>query len=253
MMGKKPISKIKELKKYERKIDGSEIPPIYDLEKMGAIHQEIDAAIRPFWENLHPVVQDFITTWNDSWNSLLHEKGEHDSQLRQKANLVANLKSNFENKIREINSEISTLKTDIQAKETEVAQKEHLIQDLESTDKDHKLGISQLRENLESRLKTLNEQLSDRQKKYEETQMQVGQSFQNKVLELDSEIMSLNEQISEKDAKIKELEDQVKTISKETQKSKFYEEKSAKLEKQLEKIQGMLKIDDEEDVIDENG
>ncbi len=244
-MGKKPLGKVKELKNYERKIDGSEIPPIYDLEKMSELHQEIDANIRPFWENLHPVVQDFVTVWNDSWNSFVHEKSELESQLRQKNNLVANLKSNFENKIRELNSDISTIKTDMQAKEAELQQKTKFIDDLESADNEKKLGVAQLRENLETRLKELNEQMSTRQKKYEETQMQVGQSFQQKVLEMDSEIMSLNEQISEKDAKIKELEEQTAVALKGGQKASFYEAKSAKLEKQLA---AMLKLDGEEDM-----
>ncbi|NVM54525.1 MAG: hypothetical protein HWN66_12545 [Candidatus Helarchaeota archaeon] len=242
-MGKKPIWKIKEVSKYQRKIDGSEIPPIYDLEKISTIHQEIDARIRPFWENLHIIVQDFITSWNDSWNNLLHEKDDLNSQLRQKITLISNLKGNFENKLRELNGMIEALKVEVQSKETENTQKEQLIQDLEATDKESKFGIAQLRENLENRLKQLNETMAERQKKYEATQMQVGQAFQQKVLELDSEMLSLQEQLEEKDAKIKEQEEQIKLLQKENQKVKF------KLKDKLREIAEIfeLKIEGEEE------
>lgn len=246
-MGNKPLAKIKELKKYERKIDGSEIPPIYNLEKMGEIHREIDPVLRPFWENLHPIVQDFITAWNESCSSLIHNNEEMSSQLRQKDNLISNLKSNFEEKLRELNASLSGFKTDLQAKETALSQKELFITDLESTDKESKLGISQLRENLEKRLNKMNEEMAERQKKYEATQMQVGQAFQQKVLELDSEMLSLNEQLSEKDAKIKELEAKINVMTKENQKVKFYQAKVDKYENKIKLVADILEIESEED------
>ncbi|NVM29358.1 MAG: hypothetical protein HWN65_11005 [Candidatus Helarchaeota archaeon] len=252
-MGRKPLSKVKELKKYERKIDGSEIPPILDLEKVNPIHKEIDAILRPLWENLHPVVQDFVTAWNESWNDLLNTNEDLNSQLRQKTNLISNLKANFEDKLRELNSSISTLKTDVIAKETELTQKGQLISDFKATDKESKLGVSQLSEKLEIRLKELNEQMAERQKKYEETQMQVGQSFQQKVLELDSEIMSLNEQLTERESKINELQGQMAPMQKDSQRAKFFEDKAARLEIKLEKFAKLLNIEEEEDIIGENG
>lgn len=244
--GKKTIWKIKELTRYERKLDGSEIPPIYDLEKIDAVHQEIDANIRPYWENLHPLVQDYVTSWNNSWNKLLRESQDLDSQLRQKTNLIANLKANFEAKLRELNSTISVLQSDLKAKEDELLQKEQLIQDLESMDKENKNGIAQLREKLEDRLKELNEKMNERQKHYESTQLQVGQAFQQKVLELDSEITSLQDQLTEKDAKIKLQEAQIDTFKKEIQKVKFYESKIQTLEGKLNQIVEILDIETEE-------
>ncbi|MHA1266387.1 MAG: hypothetical protein ACTSRS_14230 [Candidatus Helarchaeota archaeon] len=244
--GKKTLWKIKELTKYERRIEGSEIPPIYDLEKLSAIHQEIDANLRPFWENLHPIVQDFITAWSNSLNSLLREKEELNAQIRQKANLISNLKSNFESKLRELNSIISSLKSEIQAKEAELAQKEDIIKELESLDKENKLGISQLRETLENRLKEMNEKMAERQKKYEETQMQVGHAFQQKVLELDSEMQSLRDQLAEKDAKLKEQAQELELLKKESQKVPFYESKIKILEKKLNQIAEILEVENEE-------
>lgn len=252
-MGSKPLSKVKELKKYERKIDGSEIPPILDLDKVNPIHKEIDAIIRPFWENLHPVVQDFVTAWNESWNDLLNAKEDLESQVRQKNNLISNLKANFEDKLRELNISISTLKTDLHSKEAEVTQKEQLISDLESTDKENQLGVTELRGKLENRLKELKEQMAERQKKYEATQMQVGQSFQQKVLELDSEIMSLQEQLAERESKISELQEQMGSIQKDSQRAKFFEEKATKLEIKLEKFAKLLNLDEDGDVVGENG
>jgi chromosome segregation ATPase len=236
--------KIKELAKYSRKIDGSEIPPIYDLEKTNETHRDIDANIRPFWENLHPIIQDFITSWNDAWINLMHESEDLNSQLRQKNTLVSNLKSNFESKLRELNADISTLKADLQAKENEINQKEQLIKDLDAADKESQLGISQLRENLEKRLNKLNEEVTERQKTYEKTQMQVGQAFQQKVLELDSEILSLNEQVAEKDAQIKDKDDQIKILQKDSQKAKFYESKAATLENKINKIAEILEVEE---------
>jgi hypothetical protein len=45
--GKKTLYNVKELSKYERQFDGSEIPPIYDLEKVAEIQRRIDTLIRP--------------------------------------------------------------------------------------------------------------------------------------------------------------------------------------------------------------
>ena len=243
--GKKNIWKIKELSKYERKFDGSEIPPIYDLEKVNELHREIDATIRPFWENLHPIVQDFITAWNESWTTTIHDKEDLNSQLQQKDTLIANLKSNFENKLQELNSTILTFKADVQSKENELTQKEHLIKDFELADKENKLGFTELRKNLENRLKELTTTMNERQKKYEETQMKVGQAFQQKVLELDSEMMSLREELAEKEVKIKEQLEQIKVLQKESQKVKFYESKVQKLENKLNQIAEILEVEEE--------
>jgi len=49
------------LSKYDRKIEGSEMPPIYDIGKVNGIQREIDAMIRPHRDCVHPAVQDFIT------------------------------------------------------------------------------------------------------------------------------------------------------------------------------------------------
>lgn len=245
--GKKNLWKIKELSKYNRKIDGSEIPPIYDMEKVNEIHREIDASIHPHWENLHILVQDYITAWNDSWTNLLHNKNDLDSQLKQKESLVENLKSNFETKLQELNSTITSLKADIQSKENEISQKEQFIKDLEEADKENKLGITELRENLEKRLKKLNEEMSERQKKYEATQMQVGQAFQRKVLELDSEMMSLREQLNDKEEKIKEQFENIKELQKESQKAKYYESKVQILENKLNQIAEILEIEEEQE------
>ncbi len=245
--GKKTLWKIKEFSKYDRKIDGSEIPPIYDLGKFNEVHRELDAILRPFWENLHPAVQDFITTWNDAWTNLLHEKEDLNSQINQKETLIDNLKMNFETKLNELNSIINTLKAELQSKENEIDQKSQFIRDLELADKENKLGISELRQNLENRLKQLNTEMSVHQKQYEETQMQVGQAFQKKVLELDSEIMGLQEQLAEKEDRIKELLDQIKILQKESQKVQFYELKVQKLENKLTQIAEILGIEEEEE------
>jgi uncharacterized coiled-coil protein SlyX len=119
-----------------------------------------------------------------------------------------------------------------------------LIKDLDAADKESQLGISQLRENLEKRLNKLNEEVTERQKTYEKTQMQVGQAFQQKVLELDSEILSLNEQVAEKDAQIKDKDDQIKILQKDSQKAKFYESKAATLENKINKIAEILEVEE---------
>ncbi|MHA1129663.1 MAG: hypothetical protein ACTSQI_02755 [Candidatus Helarchaeota archaeon] len=245
--GKKTLWKIKELTKYNRKIDGSEIPPIYDLEKVGNIHREIDAIIRPYWENLHPLTQDFITVWNDAWNTLIHDKEDLKSQLQQKLNLIENLKSSFENKLNELNGTITSLKSELQSKENEIEQKEQLIQDLETADKENKLGITELRQNLEKRLNALNQTMAEKQKQYESTQMEVGHAFQQKVLELDSEMLALQEALNEKEMKIKDQEKQIELLQKESQKAKFYEHKTQILEKKLKKIAEILEIEEDKD------
>jgi chromosome segregation ATPase len=242
--GKKTLWKIKELSNYVRKIDGSEIPPIYNLEKVGDLHREIDANLRPYWENLHPIIQDFITAWNDAWSSQIHDGEDLQSQLQQKTNLIENLKSNFETKLNELNGTITSLKSQLQSKENEIEQKEQLIQDLEAADKESKLGITELRENLEKRLTALNQAMAQKQEKYEKTQIQVGQAFQRKVLELDSEMLALQEELKEKDLKIKEQEEKIKILEKESQKAKFYEVKVQNLQNKLNQIADILELEE---------
>lgn len=238
--GKKTLWNVKELSKYERQFDGSEIPPIYDMEKVTELQRQIDTLIRPNWDYIHPALQDFIAAWNESWNQLVREKETIDSELRQKNTLLSNMKANFESKLRELNNSIQSLKDDLQAKENELTQKGQFIKDLEAADKENKLGISDLRAKLESRLNQLNQEMSQHQQSYEKTQMQVGHAFQQKVLELDSEMLSLNEQLSEKEKLIKDQGEKITTLQKQNQKLQIYESKTKEYESKIQKYEGKL-------------
>ena len=54
--------KLDDLIAYQRKLE-SELPPLYDFEQVRPVHREIEALILEYWEKLHPVVNDFITSW----------------------------------------------------------------------------------------------------------------------------------------------------------------------------------------------
>jgi hypothetical protein len=98
----------------------------------------------------------------------------------------------------------------------------------------------------------MKEELAERQSKYEATQLQVGQAFQQKVLELDSEMLSLQEQIVEKEAKIKDQENKIELLKKEGQKVSYYETKVENLQKKLDQIALILDLDTEENEDEED-
>jgi hypothetical protein len=136
-----------------------------------------------------------------------------------------------------LNLIIQNLKDDLQGKENEITQKGQFIKDLEAADKENKLGISDLHEKLESRLNQLNQEMVQRQQSYEKTQTQVGQAFQQKVLELDSEMLSLNEKLYEKEALIKEQDEKNNNLQKQNQKLQFYESKTKYYESKIQKYE----------------
>jgi chromosome segregation ATPase len=160
--------------------------------------------------------------------------------MNQKDNLIAHLKSNFDEKFRELNHSILTLKDEIQSKDNEITQKTQLIEDLEAADQENKLGINDLRANLETRLNKLNEEMTEKQMNYENTQFQVGQSFQEKVLELDSQMISLQDDLSQKEVLLNEMDEKIKDLQKQNQKLQYYESKVKEYESKIQKYESKL-------------
>ena len=199
-MSENSLWKVKDLLDYQRKFD-SELPPLYDFEQVRGDHREIEAVILEYWGLLHPVVQDFVTSWWLLWTNTKKENEKLTAEDNQKSSMLANYKQSSESKISDLTDQINTKRSELGVIQPEIQKKEQEIQNLENEDQERKLGISELRSDLEKNLAELNLKLSEMQARIDTTQSQVTQSFEHKVMTFESEVASLKEQLAAQEQK----------------------------------------------------
>ena len=106
-MSENSLWKVKDLLDYQRKFD-SELPPLYDFEQVRGDHREIEAVILEYWGLLHPVVQDFVTSWWLLWTNTKKENEKLTAEDNQKSSMLANYKQSSESKINDLTDQINT-------------------------------------------------------------------------------------------------------------------------------------------------
>jgi chromosome segregation ATPase len=194
-MSENSLWKIKGLADYKRKLD-SELPPLYDFEQVRGDHREIETIILEYWGLLHPIVQDFVTSWWLLWTNTKKENEKLTAEVNQKSSMLTNYQQSSENKINDLTDQLKTKQSELTVIQSEIQKKENEIQNLENQDEESKLGIAELRSDLEKRLAELNLKSSEMQARIDSTQEQVTQSFEHKIMMFESEVASLKEQLS---------------------------------------------------------
>jgi chromosome segregation ATPase len=203
-MSEKSLWKIKELADYQRKLD-SELPPLYDFEQVREVHREIESGIIEYWGLLHPLVQDIVHSWWNLWANTKKDNEKLVSEVDQKASMLTNYKQSSGNKIQDLTDQLKRKQAELEVIKKETLKKDEEIQKLDNVDNEKKLGITELRSDLEKKLAELNLKLSEMQARIDSTQSQVAQSFEHKVMIFESEVVSLKEQLAIQQQKIQML------------------------------------------------
>ena len=224
--------KLGDLMDYQRKLE-SELPPLYDFEQVRPVHREIEAQILEYWELLHPVVNDFITSWFSIWFKSRKENQELQAKIERQSTLLIKYKEKSVERIQDIHHEIDTKKAEIHQANEKVQKIELGLQELEEMDKEKQLGIANLRTELEKELAELNLRISERQTRFEATQTQVFQSFQLKMLDFESEVASLKEQATIQQRKISIFESENETLRAQNIKLESLQEKIWEINEKL--------------------
>jgi chromosome segregation ATPase len=220
--------KKKELSDYKRKFN-SELPPYYNFEEVRQAHQSIEATVLEYWELLHPVIQDFITSWFHQWSTIKKESEGLVTEKQQKASMLERFKKSTASKIELLNNETIKKKPELEIINQKLQEKEEEIKKLEGTDQENKLGVSELRSELEKQLAELNLKLSEMQNRFENTQSQVTGAFEKKVMLFESEVASIREQVMGQEQKIRRLQYENQQIKLKNQKLQLFEDKIAEI------------------------
>jgi septal ring factor EnvC (AmiA/AmiB activator) len=231
-MSENSLWKIKGLSDYQRKLD-SELPPLYDFEQVRGDHREIETVILEYWGLLHPVVQDFITSWWLLWTNMKKENEKLTAEVNQKSSMLANYQQSSENKINDLTDQLKTKQSELGVIQSEIQKKEDEIQNLENEDQESKLGITELRSNLEKKLAELNLKLSEMQARIDSTQSQVAQSFEHKIMMFESEVASLKEQLAAQEQKKQVLQAENQELQTKTRIRELLEDKVWQISDQL--------------------
>lgn len=92
------------LKDYEETFNRP-LPISYDLLELSDEHRRFDALIRRYWDTLHPLSRDIFTSFANEIQYLLHSLSENHERLELNNNEIANLKNNFEEKLKEFEND----------------------------------------------------------------------------------------------------------------------------------------------------
>lgn len=223
-MSENSLWKIKELADYQRKLD-SELPPLYDFEQVRELHREIESIIIEYWALLHPIVQDIVSSWWHLWANTKKDNEKLGIEVEQKSSMLTNFKQSSENKIKDLTDQLKRKAAELDIIKRDIIQRDNEIQKLDNVDKEKKLGITELRSDLEKKLAELNLKLSEMQARIDSTQSQVAQSFEHKIMIFESEIVSLKEQLETQRQKIQMLQAENQEIQVKNQGLKPLEDK----------------------------
>ncbi len=227
-MSGSPFWKKKEFVEYQRKLE-SELPPYYDFAQVRPTHQEIEAAVIAYWETLHPIIQDYVTSWWRLWSTAKKEIEKLVVERDQKASMLSNYKNSAESKIKDLAGKLTTKESELKIINQDVQQREQKIIELEKKDKQDRLGITELRAELEKQLAELNLKLSESQTRFNTTKALVNRAFENKIMIFESEVISLKEQVTTQEQKIQQLDTENQKLESENQFLKILEEKVGKI------------------------
>ena len=169
----KIIWKIKELQTYVSQLE-SKVPPDYELGDLSDLHKELYDLIYKYWENFHPLIQDYIISCARIIDKASLKIQNLEDALNEKSIIFDKLKANVEARLRELNSKL--------------AQRDQIIQELvEKTEGTTGVGMGEYQKRIDE---------------LEKTQEEVGEEFQIQIMEMDA-------QLDAKDATIDRLKDEI--------------------------------------------
>ncbi len=232
---KKTFWQIKELEGYLSKLN-SQIPPDYEVTTMSLDHQALDEIIRPNWEYLHSLEQDFIFSWFMEYQTAQEKKKKLQKELEEINKEMADTQHNSESKIDELNGQLQMLSSEILNLKNELIQKNQLVEDLSSAIQDKQLSRKELQEKLEQRIQDMKKEMILQQKEFETSQMEIGKQFEKKVMELDEEKLLLNETIEKNKEQISKLEKENMELKKKHHLLTNFREKIIKLQSIISEI-----------------
>jgi DNA repair exonuclease SbcCD ATPase subunit len=228
---KKTIWQTKELESYSNKIE-SQIPPIYPVDATDSVHQTLDAIIRQHWEKLHPLEQDFIFSWFIEYEKIREMSNKSEVELDSVNQLMATTQQSAEGKIAELKKTIQELTTEMTNLKNALSQKMQLADDLTTAIHDKKLSVGELKQKLENRINEMKTQMIGQQREFEANQINLGNQFEQKVLELDEEKLIQTEKIEKNKARIEQFEQENNELKQKFRLLKQFQEK-IKLLKEL--------------------
>ena len=205
---RKTIWQIKELEGYLNKISESQVPPDYDRSSLNQTHQSLDTLLRPNWEILHPICQDFIYSWFIEYKNVDEQKEELRLELNTVNNEMNVTRQRVTQKIDELNREVHNLSSNLMNAENALNQKMELIKELDNAIQNKSLGEDQLKSRMEQRVKGMSEKMVKQQEKFETSQIKIGNQFKSRVMELDEKKSVLEETVEKNKEKISELENE---------------------------------------------
>ena len=232
---KKTLWQITELEGYFNKIE-SHIPPDYDAATCGSVHQSIDAIIKPNWESLHSLEQDFIHSWFNEFKIVLEQKKKSQIELDAVNKEMATTLQASESKIDGLNKEIQDLTTEISNLKNALAQKMQFLDDLTNAVQNQKLSSEELKQKLEQRVNNMRTQMIQQQKEFEANQIDLGKQFEAKVLELDEHKLLLNETFEKNKKIVNQLEKENHDLKQKRRSIKTFQEKINQLKTVIAEI-----------------
>ena len=180
-------------------------------------HQALDALIRPNWEILHPIVQDFVYSWFMEIRSAEGLKKDHQKKLNAINNELTNVQKNSTAKIEVLNRKLNDLNSEFLNVENELNQKMEFVEELTGAIEDKEVGGEHLKQKMEERIRNMHERMIRQQEKFETTQIKIGNQFKNRVMELDEERLLLNEKIEKNKEILVKIEKENQELQKNNQ------------------------------------
>ena len=203
---RKTLWNIKELEGYFNKLDSHVSPE--KLTVGGETHQALDGLIRPNWDGLHSLEQDFIMSWFIEYQAVREQKEHLQSDVRSLEDDFTRIKQTSEAKIDELNKTLQSLTTDLEKVKNELDQKTQLSEDLADAIQNQQLSGEQLKEKSEKRIGDMKVKMIEKRKEFESNQLALASQFQTRVLELDEEKLVLNETLEKTKQSLLELEEE---------------------------------------------
>ncbi len=214
---KKTIWQIQELEGYLGKVIESQVPPDYEINSFEKTHQALDSLIRPNWESLHLICQDFIYSWFIEYHTAKEQKQQLQSEFSTVNNEMNSTKQKVTLKLDALNKEDQTVQSKLMNVENVLNQKVELIEELTHAIENKTVGEDQLKSRMEQRVKSMNERMIKQQEKFEASQIKIGNQFKTRTIELDEEKLVLSETFEKNKETLRNLEEENNNLKKRNQ------------------------------------
>jgi chromosome segregation ATPase len=204
---------VKPLEGYLNKLE-SQVPPNYDVFALGLEHQGLDEVIRPNWEGLHSLEQDFIFSWFIEYQTVQETKNNLLKEVEEFNQGITAIQRNSGSKIDGLSGELKKITAEVGNLKNELVQKTQLAEDLTNAIRNKKLGVEELKQNLGKRIIDMKNRVLEHQKQFEVDQTKLGSQFEARVIKLDEEKLLLNDTFEKNYHSIEQLEKENQELKK---------------------------------------